>query len=81
MQYDRSHVFFISLNTELGWFGEWPGFYNTNTQPGFYPQGGIPYGMPMPMQMGPGQPGQTVIIQPGVNGAPATVQQIPMSTI
>ncbi|KAG7096945.1 hypothetical protein E1B28_004343 [Marasmius oreades] len=62
---------------ELGWFGEWPGYYNTH-QPQHY-QGGIPYGMPM--QMAPGQPGQTIIVQPGMNGAPATVQQIPMSTV
>ncbi|KAF8621661.1 hypothetical protein AX15_007675 [Amanita polypyramis BW_CC] len=62
---------------ELPWFGEAPGYYNTYTiTAGQYPAQ-TPYMYPM---MGPVmQPtslGQTVVVQPGVNGMPPTVTQI-----
>jgi len=70
---------------ELPWFGEMPGYYNTNTQGMHYPQSpgmgpgmgpGHPYypgGMPMT------QPGHSIVIQPGMNGAPPTITQVPLS--
>jgi hypothetical protein len=70
---------------ELPWFDEMPGYYNQSTMsPGMmpmggpgpmpYPQGGYPYGgYPQ------AQPGHAIMIQPGVNGAPPTVSQVPMS--
>lgn len=75
------------LNTELPWFGEMPGYYNTNTQgmPGQhmmqYP--GTPGGYGYPNQGGypiP-NPGHSLIIQPGMNGAPPTITQVPMSQV
>ncbi len=55
-----------------------PGYYNTN-YPGMpYPQspsGAYPYYPPMPMA----QPGHSIIIQPGVNGQPPTVTQVPIN--
>ncbi|KAH0587545.1 hypothetical protein H2248_006325 [Termitomyces sp. 'cryptogamus'] len=62
---------------ELPWFGEAPGFYNTHTQQGpmmQYPAG-YPYGQ---QPMGAMHPGRTIVIQPGVNGQPATVTTVPM---
>ncbi|KAJ3894141.1 hypothetical protein GG344DRAFT_41715 [Lentinula edodes] len=66
----------------LGWYGEWPGLYNTTTQPMVqYPQyqSAAPYGYPL--QAGSGiaqQPGHSIIIQPSVNGGPPTVTQVPI---
>ncbi|KAJ4478095.1 hypothetical protein J3R30DRAFT_3290361 [Lentinula aciculospora] len=66
----------------LGWYGEWPGLYNTTTQPMVqYPQYqyGSPYGYPV--QAGNGiaqQPGHSIVIQPSANGGPPTVTQIPV---
>ncbi|KAF9462662.1 hypothetical protein BDZ94DRAFT_1260937 [Collybia nuda] len=60
---------------ELPWFGEAPGYYNTHAG-GIpqYPPGGMPYGYPgAPMMQ---STGGTTIIQPGVNGQPATITQI-----
>ncbi|KIK68142.1 hypothetical protein GYMLUDRAFT_36977 [Collybiopsis luxurians FD-317 M1] len=63
---------------ELGWYGEYPGYYNTTTQPmaqyPYYPQ----YGHPV--QAGSGivqQPGHSIVIQPSANGGIPTVTQIP----
>ncbi|KAJ8461854.1 hypothetical protein ONZ45_g18145 [Pleurotus djamor] len=66
---------------ELGWFGEMPGYYNQHNAASAYPTGYIPYGYGYgyPMQMQQGQPGQTIIVQPGVNGAPPTVTSVPLS--
>lgn len=65
---------------ELPWFGEMPGYYNTISagQPQAYPagygQGNPGYGYyPGPMT----QPGSSIVIQPGMNGQPPTVTQIP----
>jgi len=61
---------------ELPWFGEAPGFYNTHqgpmmSYPGMYPHMQPPMAGPMM------HPGQTVVIQPGMNGQPATVTTVP----
>ncbi|KAF5320926.1 hypothetical protein D9619_000924 [Psilocybe cf. subviscida] len=72
---------------ELPWFGEMPGYYNTNTQgmPGQhmmqYP--GTPGGYGYPHQGGypVPNPGHSIIIQPGMNGAPPTITQVPMSQV
>lgn len=64
---------------ELPWFGEAPGFYNTHqgVMTPQYSGGYPPYAQPMsPPVM---QAGQTIVVQPGVNGQPATVTRIPMS--
>lgn len=60
----------IYLFAEMPWFGEPPGFYPGMMMP--YPQSPGAY-YPPPMF----QPGNSIIIQPGVNGAPATVTQVP----
>ncbi|KAL1743033.1 hypothetical protein HDZ31DRAFT_65412 [Schizophyllum fasciatum] len=84
---------------ELGWFGEYPGFYGGTNNPaaqgmppmtggyqqqagmGAYPQqaygsGGWPYG-----QMAEPAPGTALVIQPGINGAPPTITQVPADTV
>lgn len=63
---------------ELPWFGEMPGYYNTSYPGMQYPQspGAYPY---FPGAMPMVQPGSSIIIQPGVNGAPPTVTQVPLS--
>jgi len=60
---------------ELPWFGEWPGYYNTGGMGGY---GGYPM---MPQYPGGAQyvqsiPGQSLLIQPGPNGQPASVTPI-----
>lgn len=65
---------------ELPWFGEMPGYYNTNAHGHgmAYPQS--PGGMyPYYPQMPQTQPGHSIIIQPGVNGQPPTITQVPLS--
>ena len=74
---------------ELPWFGQYPGFPE-----GQYPQNGMyqmPYAYPAGQPMGypapggqPGyviqqNPGHSVVIQPGVNGQPPTITQVPGS--
>lgn len=69
--------------SELPWFGEMPGYYNTISagQGQAYPTGygqGYPaqgYGGYYPAPMA--QPGNSIIIQPGMNGQPPTVTQVP----
>ncbi|PBK69640.1 uncharacterized protein ARMOST_05341 [Armillaria ostoyae] len=67
---------------ELGWFGEWPGYYNTSPGMPHYPAGGyVPYGVPM--QAGTGitqQAGNSIVIQPGVHGQPPTITQVPFGS-
>jgi len=74
---------------ELPWYGETPGYYNTGTygSNGHYPPSaggyGSPggYGYPAPYQGGMPlpNPGHSIIIQPGMNGAPPTITQVPLS--
>lgn len=70
---------------ELPWFDEMPGYYNQSTTgppmmpmggPGPMPYPGYPYGGGGYPQA---QPGHAIMIQPGLNGAPPTVSQVPMS--
>ena len=76
------------LTSELPWFGEMPGYNNTSTMGGapmqyypssggmYAPQPGNPYGgYPQPA------PGHTLVIQPGMNGAPPTITQMPMNNV
>jgi len=59
---------------ELPWFGEMPGYYNTQTAP--YPGA---YGQPMSAGYPAG--GNAIMVQPGVNGAPATIMQVPLGAL
>ena len=75
---------------ELGWFGEYPGYYNYGSgthnpaaqgmPPAGYPQYPYPY-MPGYPQMQQPSPGTAIVIQPGINGAPPTITQVPASTV
>jgi hypothetical protein len=69
---------------ELGWFGEWPGYYNTHNpghgmmqvqqpqpSPGYYPQ------YPQYARSG-SQGGHAITIQHGTNGAPPVVTTTPL---
>ncbi|KAH9899835.1 hypothetical protein C8Q73DRAFT_639374 [Cubamyces lactineus] len=76
---------------ELPWFGQWPGYPEGGQfAGGMYPP--APYGYPMMnvpsmggyagSQMAPGyvvqqNPGHSVVIQPGINGQPPTITQVP----
>lgn len=86
-RWGRHHIMKESIK-ELPWFDEQPGYYNQHTggpqvaqfppgqyapgQYGAYPGG---YGYPAPMSPGAAQ-GHSVIIQPGINGAPPTITQV-----
>ncbi|TFK75896.1 hypothetical protein BDN72DRAFT_809657 [Pluteus cervinus] len=65
---------------ELPWFGEAPGYYNTS--PSTTPMVQYPGANGYPAYPGyPGvmpTPGHSIIIQPGVNGQPPTVTQVPL---
>lgn len=66
---------------ELPWFGEAPGYYNTH--PGGmvqYPVGGYAYPMQNVNAPVVQTPGHSIIIQPGMNGQPPTVTQVPLGT-
>jgi len=80
-QFGRPRIWYEPIR-ELPWFGEMPGYYNTS--PGAMPQyPGYAPGMAYPAGGIPGQmmqtPGHSIIIQPGVNGQPPTITQVPMS--
>jgi len=60
--------------SQLGWFGEWPAYPTETIHPrgpyyGSYPSHGGNYVHQAP--------GHSVVIQPGVNGAPAMITQVP----
>jgi hypothetical protein len=60
---------------ELPWFGEMPGYYNTHAgAPVPYPNPAIPPGYGYPYNV-PMSAGHSIVIQPGVNGAPPIVTQ------
>ncbi|KAG5643959.1 hypothetical protein DXG03_009310 [Asterophora parasitica] len=67
---------------EMPWFGEAPGFYNQGMMVpggfngGQYPGGGYPYPPPMSASS---HAGQTIVVQPGLNGQPATITRVPMA--
>ncbi|KIJ70549.1 hypothetical protein HYDPIDRAFT_105292 [Hydnomerulius pinastri MD-312] len=74
----REHI------SQLGWFGEFPGYPTENIYPrlpyGAYGAYQQPYGM-MPQQMGSNVvqqvPGHSIVIQPGMHGAPPMITQVP----
>ena len=59
-----------NLLSELPWFGEMPGYYNTHAGAMMPYPGHYPYNVPM------SAPGHSIVIQPGMNGAPPTVTQV-----
>ena len=65
---------------ELPWFGEMPGYYNTvgGGGPMPYPNSafGPGYGYPYNVPMSAGPQGHSIVIQPGMNGAPPTITQV-----
>lgn len=70
----RAYAWSEDIN-ELPWFYEY-GMQQPGAPYPYYPQGqGYSYniGGQVVQQM----PGHSLVIQPGVNGAPATVQQVP----
>lgn len=78
------------MPVELPWFGEAPGYYNTH--PGGmmqYPAGGYAYpagGQAYPAMQGVNAPlvqtpGHSIIIQPGMNGQPPTITQVPLGAV
>jgi len=63
---------------ELPWFGEAPGYYNTGIATS-YGGGAVPYMYPTMAPYAPAMaPGSAVIVQPGINGQPATITQVPV---
>ncbi|TRM67576.1 hypothetical protein BD626DRAFT_479195 [Schizophyllum amplum] len=96
-QFGRADIWAAPIR-ELGWFGEYPGYYNQGhgaynpaaqgmpPQQGGYPQyGGYPQqymnGMGGWPQMQQPSPGAAIVIQPGINGGPPTITQVPASTV
>ena len=79
MSLKNHHLAYSIVFTELPWFGEAPGYYNTH--PGMMQYPGAGYGYPMQGAPGPVMqtPGHSIVIQPGVNGQPPTVTQVPMA--
>lgn len=66
------------LPLELPWFGEMPGYYNTHQGgPTYPPSAGMTpgYGYGYPYHPPMSAPGHSIVIQPGINGAPPIVTQ------
>ncbi|KAG6919423.1 hypothetical protein DXG01_006306 [Tephrocybe rancida] len=72
-------AFLNNSNAELPWFGETPGFYNTHQGQMMQYPGGYPYGQQPMSAMSTHHAGQTIVIQPGMNGQPSTVTTVPMA--
>jgi len=67
---------------ELPWFGEAPGYYNT--YPGGmvqYPPGGYAYPVQAANPPLVQAPGHSIVIQPGMNGQPPTITQVPLGGV
>jgi hypothetical protein len=62
--------------SQLGWFGQWPA-YPGQTAPRGYPYGAYPTAHMPGANYVQQAPGHSVVIQPGVGGAPAMISQIP----
>jgi len=61
---------------ELPWFGEMPGYYNTNPGgPMYPPTAGMTPGYGYPYHPPMSAPGHSIVIQPGMNGAPPIITQ------
>ncbi|KAF8812422.1 hypothetical protein BYT27DRAFT_7182858 [Phlegmacium glaucopus] len=74
----RYHIWSEPIR-ELPWFGEMPGYYNTLGMGGGpmpYPGSAISPGYGYPYNMPMAAPGHSIVIQPGMNGAPPTVTQV-----
>ncbi|KAG9317284.1 hypothetical protein JVU11DRAFT_1479 [Chiua virens] len=69
----REHI------SQLGWFGEWPAYPTEAVYPRPPYANPQPYGVPYPTGGNYVQqvPGHSVVIQPGVNGAPPVITQVP----
>lgn len=64
------------LSLELPWFGEMPGYYNTNPGgPMYPPTAGLTPGYGYPYHQPMSAPGHSIVIQPGMNGAPPIITQ------
>jgi len=65
-------------SSQLGWFGQWPA-YPTEAVPRGPPYAYQPgaYGMPPGGSYVQQVPGHSVVIHPGVNGAPPVITQVP----
>jgi len=67
--------------SQLGWFGQWPAYPTDGIHPRgpHYPYGAYPgaYGTPAGGGYVQQVPGHSVVIHPGVNGAPPVVTQVP----
>ena len=64
------------LSLELPWFGEMPGYYNTHPGgPMYPPTAGMTPGYGYPYHPPMSAPGHSIVIQPGMNGAPPIVTQ------
>lgn len=69
----REHV------SQLGWFGEFPGYPTEAVYPRAPMFGG--YGQPYPMMGGyhmQQMPGHSIMVQPGINGGQPIVSQVPV---
>jgi hypothetical protein len=70
----REHI------SQLGWFGEWPAYPTEAIYPRpahAYAPYHQPYGMPMGANYVQQVPGHSIVIQPGVHGAPPVITQMP----
>lgn len=70
-----SEIDLCMTRTELPWFGEAPGYYNTSVA-GAPSMPQAPYMSQYPYTQ---QPGGALVIQPGVNGQLPSITQIPIS--
>lgn len=73
----------LDMLVELPWFGEAPGYYNTHPAGMVqYPAGGFAYPAMQPVNPQYVQtPGHSIVIQPGANGQPPTITQVPLGTV
>lgn len=73
-----SRLILSPFSLELPWFGEAPGYYNTSVA-------GATQAYPVMAQYPGGvypqaQPGQAIVVQPGINGQMPTITQVPFAS-